>query len=328
MNLLTGTVLSGSNNVFEVETISQEDNVASVRSCTLKSKRLKSDKKYYNPLAPGDIVEIEVDKLEDKKGQIVNLLSRKNTFVRWNVKGRAPQLLACNLDYILLITTPEEPDFRPRFIDRALAQAEKQQIESVIIVNKCDLPMAQDKDFLTRINIWQEIGYKVMKVSARTGEGFVELSELILNKLCALVGQSGVGKSSMINVLDNSVVLKTGSLSKKYGKGSHTTTKGSLLHIKLNEALTGGIHGSVASIIDTPGVRRFVLDDIPYEDLALYFREMAPFVGKCDFGMSCTHTCEPGCKILEAVESKIISEERFDSWKKISQEIKTGSWSD
>lgn len=328
MNLLTGTVLSGSNNVFEVETVSKEDNRSFIRSCTFKSKRLKSDKKYYNPLSPGDIVEIEVDELEDKKAQIVNLLPRKNTFVRWNVKGRAPQLLASNLDYILLITTPEEPDFRPRFIDRELAQAERQGITPVIIVNKCDLPMSQDSDFLNRISIWEELGYKVMKISAKTGEGLVELAELIMNKLSALVGQSGVGKSSLINVLDNSVVLKTGSLSKKYGKGSHTTTKGSLMHIKLNESLTGGIRTAVASIIDTPGVRRFVLHDIPAQDLALYFREMAPLIGKCAFGMSCAHESEPGCKILEAVYSGVISQERFDSWKRISEEIKTGSWSD
>ena len=328
MNHLTGTVLSGSNNVFDVESSSDEDGSFIVRSCALKSKRLKSDKKYYNPLAPGDIVEIEVDSLEEKKGQITALVPRKNEFVRWNVKGRSPQLLAANLDYIILVTTPGEPDFRPRFIDRELVQAERQGIEPVILINKCDLPSAQDPDFLNQVSIWEGLGYKVMKISAKTGEGLVEFASLIHNKLSALVGQSGVGKSSLVNVLDDTVVLKTGSLSKKYGKGSHTTTKGTLLHIKLNESLTGGIHGPVASIIDTPGVRRFVLHGIEANDLALYFREMAPLIGKCNFGLSCTHTTEPGCKILEAVYSGVISEERFESWKRISEEIKSGNWTD
>lgn len=328
MNQLTGTVLSGSNNIFEVESINEEDGSSFIRSCTLKSKRLKSDKKYYNPLAPGDVVEIEVDDMEDKKGQITNLVPRKNEFVRWNVKGRAPQLLAANLDYILLVTTPEEPDFRPRFIDRELAQAEHQDITPVIVVNKCDLPMAQDPDFQFRLSNWEELGYKVFRISAKTGEGLTELAGFIQGKLCALVGQSGIGKSSLVNVLDDTCVLKTGSLSKKYGKGSHTTTKGTLMHIKLKESLVGGIHGPATSIIDTPGVRRFVLHDIPAEDLALYFKEMAPMVGQCTFGMSCTHTSEPGCKILEAVYSGVISEERFDSWKRICEEIRTGSWCD
>ena len=328
MNQLTGTVLSGSNNVFEVESFSEDDGGFTTRSCALKSKRLKSDKKYYNPLAPGDIVQIEVDSLEDKKGQITALVPRKNEFVRWNVKGRSPQLLAANLDYVILVTTPEEPDVRPRFIDRELAQAERQGIEPIILVNKCDLEGSQDESFLKYVSIWEKLGYKVMKISAKTGEGMVEFAHFIQNKLCALVGQSGVGKSSLVNVLDSTVVLKTGSLSKKYGKGSHTTTKGTLLHIKLNESLTGGIQGAVASIIDTPGVRRFVLHGIESKDLALYFREFSPLVGKCNFGLSCTHINEKGCKILEAVEYGKISRERYENWKKISEEIKTGSWTD
>lgn len=328
MNQSTGTVLSGTNNIFEVESVSEDDGSSFIRTCSLKSKRLKLDTKYYNPLAPGDVVNIEFENADDKKAQIVSLVPRKNEFVRWNVKGRSPQLLAANLDYIILVTTPEEPDFRPRFIDRELVQADKQGIEPVILVNKCDLPAAQSPDFLNRLSIWEDLGYKVMKVSAKTGEGMFELAQLLHRHLSALVGQSGVGKSSLVNVLDNSIVLKTGSLSKKYGKGSHTTTKGSLLHININESLTGGIHGAKASLIDTPGVRRFVLHGIEPNELALYFREMAPLVGKCAFGMSCTHTTEPGCKILEAVYSGVISEERFESWKRISEELKTGSWTD
>ncbi len=329
MASITGTVLSGSNNVFDVECDDTDDSGNKVlRACSLKSKRLKLDTNYYNPLAPGDRVEIEIDSIQDSKGQITNLLPRKNEFVRWNIKGRAPQLLAANLDYIILVCTPDEPPFRERFIDRELVQAEYQGLTPVIVVNKYDLPSSQDEDFQYRLNIWQELGYKVLRVSAKTGEGMQELSELINGKLSALVGQSGVGKSSLVNVLDNSCVLKTGSLSQKYGKGTHTTTKGTLMHIHLNESLMGGLQNEYASIIDTPGVRRFILHGIPHEDLALYFREMRPLVGKCTYGMSCTHLTESGCKIQEAVYSGVISEERYESWKKIATEIRTGNWDD
>ena len=100
------------------------------------------------------------------------------------------------------------------------------------------------------------------------------------------------------------------------------------MHLHLNESIVGGMQNVYASIIDTPGVRRFVLHDIAAEDLALYFREMKPLIGKCTYGMSCSHNTEPGCKIQEAVYSGIISEERYDSWKRICEEIKTGSWCD
>lgn len=318
---MQGTILSGSNNIFTVECEDEQ-----IRQCTIKGKKLKDSEGYYNPLAPGDVVELQPDELDDSEGQIVSLVPRKNEFVRWNVKGRAPQLLAANLDNILIVTTPDEPPFRPRFVDRALAQAEEAGIEPVIVCNKYDL--CDDPDVEFRLTDWENIGYKVLRVSAKTGEGIPELAAFMEDKLCALVGQSGVGKSSLINVLDSTCVLKTGSLSQKYGRGTHTTTKGTLLHIKLNESLMGGRLNAIASVIDTPGVRRFVLHNIESHNLALYFREMKPLIGKCSFGMSCQHDREPGCKIQEAVYAGVISEERFESWQRICNEIDTGSWED
>ena len=198
----------------------------------------------------------------------------------------------------------------------------------MIVCNKYDLPAAKDEDFQTRLSIWEDIGYKVIRSSARTREGMEELANLIENHLSALVGQSGVGKSSLINVLDNNVVLKTGSLSQKYGRGIHTTTKGSLMNIQLDEALMGGRKGACANIIDTPGVRRFILHDISADNLALYFRDFKEHLGKCAFGMSCSHLTEKGCAIKQAVEEGTISAQRYDSWKRISDELKNGSWED
>ena len=328
---MEGLIIAGTNNLFSIECDDGQ-----MRNCTIKGKVLKSDKQFYNPIAPGDRVQIEIDPINESKGQVLSVLPRRNTFLRWNVKGRCPQLLACNLDYLILVCTPDEPPFRPRFIDRALAQAEHQGITPVVVCNKWDLAEIMQTDgrdqeyeeIERRLQIWEELGYKVLRISAKTGEGMQQFAQLLENHLSAFVGQSGVGKSSLINVMDNSCVLKTGSLSKKYGRGSHTTTKGTLIHLTLNESLLEGIKGRRADIIDTPGIRRFVLDDVAADDLALYFKEFEPFIGKCKFGLNCSHISEPGCAVKQAVEDGHITQERYDSWHRISEEIRTGSWED
>jgi len=314
-SLIQGLVLGGTNNQFEVET---DDGV--VRLCPIKGKILKEAEGYYNPLAPGDRVEIMPDELDENRGQVVSLVPRKNHFVRLNQKENTPQLLAANLDLLVVVTTPAEPPFRPRFVDRALIQADAEHITPLVLVNKCDLEM--DGDTEERLADWERLGYEIMRVSAKSGSGMDELALRLAGQVSAFVGQSGVGKSSLLNCLDTRLTLRTGGLSEKFGRGTHTTTKGMLFH------LPPEADGRCASIIDTPGVRRFVLHDIPAKDLALYFREMEDLVGKCSWGHSCSHQNEPGCKILEAVYAGVIHEQRYESWQRIREEIETGSWSD
>jgi ribosome small subunit-dependent GTPase A len=313
--LIKALVLGGTNNQFEVEAADGQ-----VRRCVIKGKILRESEGYYNPLAPGDRVEILPDELDPARGQIVSLVPRTNHFVRWNQKGNAPQLLAANLDLLVVVTTPCEPPFRPRFVDRALIQSDAEHITPLVLVNKCDLGI--DPDTEERLADWERLGYEILKVSAKTGEGMDALAERLAGRVSAFIGQSGVGKSSLLNVLDRRLSLRTGDLSEKYGRGTHTTTKGMLFHLPPDTS------GRIASIVDTPGVRRFVLHDIPAKDLVLYFREMEPLVGSCSWGLSCSHLHEPGCKILEAVYAGVIHEQRYESWQRIREEIETGSWAD
>lgn len=320
--MIQAVVLGGSNNSFDVET---EDGL--VRLCSLKGKKLKDCEDCYNPLAPGDRVEIVPDELDPARGQIISLVKRNNRFERWNQKGKAPQLLAANLDLVVCVTTPAEPPFRPRFVDRALIQADAAGIPVLILLNKADLQV--DADTEDRLADWERLGYEILRVSAVTGYGLDRLRERLAGRLSALVGQSGVGKSSLLNALSANLDLRTGAISEKFDRGTHTTTRGMLYHLP---ELTGGKSSCVqtvrTSIIDTPGVRRFVLHGIEPDQLALYFREMEGLVGSCSFGLSCSHRHEPGCKILEAVYSGVIHEQRYDSWLRIQDELAGGKWAD
>ena len=316
---MTGLIVRGSNNIFYVRPLdSAEESDLEILAgkeleCRIKGKVLKGVQGYYNPLAPGDKVQIEVDPLHPGKALITELVERKNAFTRFNQKGMAPQLLAANVDMVLCVTTPASPPFRPRFLDRVLVQAERAQIPAVIIVNKWDLHEG-DYDVDERLEDYRRIGYRLLLVSALTGEGMDDLAALLSRRVSVMVGQSGVGKSSLINKLAPHAELKVGDLCEKYERGSHTTTMSRL--IQLQGSADGGC------IIDTPGVRRLMPDGIGPDDLALYFREFAPLVGQCTYGLSCSHRIEPGCKIMEAVAAGVIHEDRYESYLRLTDELK------
>ena len=308
---MQGLVLSGANNFFAVKTEG-----ADVLRCSIKGKKLKDIQGYYNPLAPGDMVEIERDMLRPDQGQITALVPRRNGFVRWNQKTRRPQLLAANLDVLLCVTTPANPPFRPRFTDRVLVQAAAERIPVLIVLNKIDLGVSEQ--VRERIQDWQRIGVQVCEVSAQTGEGLEQLVQLIAGKTCAVTGQSGVGKSSLLNSLDPELALKTADISFKYDRGIHTTTQG--LFLPMCFTAQDGTKTSF-NIIDTPGIRHFALWGMKPDEVIFYFPEMEAAAVQCAFGLSCSHIHEQGCRILEACEAGLIHPDRYESWRSMRDEL-------
>ncbi len=308
---MQGLVLSGANNFFAVRT--PEGNVV---RCSIKGKKLKEIRGYYNPLAPGDTVDIEYDTLHPDQGQITALIPRRNGFARWNQKTRSPQLLAANIDLLLCVTTPANPPFRPRFTDRTLVQAAAEDIPTLIIVNKIDLGIPES--IRERIRDWQRIGIQVCEVSAKTGEGLEPLARLLSGKTCAVTGQSGVGKSSLLNSLDPSLALKTADISFKYDRGIHTTTQG--IFLPMTFTAHDGTQLSF-NIIDTPGIRHFALWGIKPEEIIFYFPEMEKVAIQCAFGLSCSHIHEHGCRILEELSAGHIHPDRYESWRSMHDEL-------
>jgi ribosome biogenesis GTPase len=257
---------------------------------------------------------VEEDPARPGTGLILAVEERRNRFTRFNQKGlgvnrsAASQLLAANVDLILCVVTPVSPPFRPRFLDRALVQAEITGVPAVIVCNKWDL-FDGDPDTDERLEDFARIGYPVLRVSAKTGAGMDELRRVTAGTLAVLVGQSGVGKSSLINALLPEAGQRVGDINEKYDRGNHTTTMSVLFE------------GRDSRFIDTPGIRRLLPDGVSGGELILYMKEFAPLAGKCSYGLSCSHETEPGCKILEAVSAGVIHEDRYDSYLRIREEL-------
>jgi ribosome biogenesis GTPase len=276
--------------------------------CRIKGKKLKEARRSYNPIAPGDLVEVTPDELSPKEGMISELILRRTSLVRWNKKGRAPQILAANADLAVCVTSPSAPPFRPRFIDRLIVAAETGGLTPLVVLNKNDLQHREEVS--ERLSHYKRMGYRVLPCSTRTGEGLGELAGMLRGRTAVFVGQSGVGKSSLLNALAPGVDLRVGELSQKHDRGNHTTNFSVLLPLE-----------SGLRIIDTPGIRELELAEVLPEEVGFHFRDFAPHMQSCSF-QPCLHDEEPHCAVAAAVGRGEIHHDRYESYLRIIRELR------
>ena len=280
-NVRTGRIVRSISGFYDVQT---SEKLISCRARGIFRKNGES------PLT-GDLVEITVEK---GKGMVEKILPRKNSFVRPAV---------ANMDALVVFAANVNPVTEPFLIDRVAAIAGDQEVQVILCVNKCDLDPALDL-----VRIYTHAGFSVIRTSAETGEGVQELRDLIRGKLVAFTGNSGVGKSSILNRLNPELKLATGEVSEKLGRGRHTTR-----HVQLYDL------GENTYVVDTPGFSSFdtdQMDVILKENLQYAFPDFGPYVGACQFH-DCTHRKEPGCAVTAALAAQELEPTRYDSYLKL-----------
>jgi ribosome biogenesis GTPase len=262
---------------------------------------------HVDPLAIGD--EVRFVEAGDGSGMITEILPRRNKLSRQAaVPGQHAfeQVIVANADQVVPVFAAANPTPRWGLLDRYLVSVEAAGLPALICITKLDLA-AQNPELEETLAEYRRIGYRVQLVSTVTGEGLAELRQSLAGRTSVLVGKSGVGKTSLLNAIQPGLGQRVKAVSQgKQGKGMHTTT-----HFEMFPLAGGG------AIVDTPGIRELSLWGVEADDLALYFPEMRPLVGKCKFGLGCQHDEEPGCAIRKAVMGGEISPYRYQSYLKL-----------
>lgn len=271
-------------------------------------QRLEKDR-ITNPVGVGDEVMVSLE--EDGTGLIRQVLPRRNYVVRQSPRQKHQvHFLATNIDQALLVVTIIQPNLKQGFIDRFLLMTEPYGIPTQIILNKCDLYGEEEWELVEALkSMYIPLGYGVQACSAATGEGLPTLRAILQDRRSLISGQSGVGKSTLINALEPGLGLRTTELSDYSGKGQHTTTFAEMF------PLQGG-----GEIIDTPGIKTLAFNHLTVQDVAHNFREIFQASEGCRFG-DCTHRNEPGCAVKDAVEDGRISGLRYMNYLQILDEI-------
>ncbi len=270
-------------------------------NCRIQGKFRIKGLKTTNPIAVGDLVTFEI---EDGNGIISAISPRKNYIIRKSTNlSKQSQIIASNIDLLVLVTTISNPKVAPGFLDRVLVTAEAYHIPVLLVINKCDLYGEKEQDRLAEIlATYHPIGYNYVLTSTASGKGIPKLKDLLKDKTVLFSGQSGVGKSSLINALNPQLDLKIGAISDFNEKGQHTTTFAEMHDVTERIA-----------VIDTPGVRSFGVVDLDTKELSHYFPEMRERINACKFN-NCQHINEPKCAIKSAVELGEIAASRYENY--------------
>ncbi len=299
-----GLVIKSTGSWYTVETATGE-----TFECKIKGKFRIKGIKSTNPVAVGDRVKFTIQTVsanenQEKIGLITAIEERKNYIVRRSINlSKQSHIIAANIDQAILVVTLSHPVTTTTFIDRYLASAEAYRIPVLLVFNKTDRYNSEQNELLAKqIEIYQNIGYKCLTTSAKTLEGVDQLKEALKNKTNVFNGHSGVGKSTLINILQPGLNLKTKEISDSHKTGKHTTTFSEMY--KLN---FGGY------IIDTPGIKAFGMLEMEPWEISHYFVEIFKISENCQYN-NCSHTHEPGCAVKIAVEKGKIAKSRYLSY--------------
>ena len=281
--------------------------------CKIKGNFRLKGIRSTNPVAVGDRVVIVPN--QEGTAFITEIEDRRNYIIRKSINlSKQSHIIAANVDQALLVVTVAQPQTSTTFIDRFLASAEAYRVPVVLVFNKTDL---LDADLLryqeAMVNLYETIGYECRQISAGTGDGVEALQPLLDGKITLLSGNSGVGKSTLINRLVPGAQLRTAEISDAHNTGQHTTTFSEMIRLE---------HGW---LIDTPGIKGFGTFDMEPEELTSYFKEIFHFSHDCRFS-NCTHTHEPGCAVLKALEDHYIAESRYQSYLSMLQDKDEGKY--
>lgn len=292
-----GLVIKNTGSWYTVKT----DEGAIIESKIKGNFRLKGIRST-NPVAVGDRVELILN--QEGTAFISAIEDRRNYIIRKSSNlSKQSHILAANIDQALLLVTVNRPQTSTTFIDRFLASAEAYRIPVVLLFNKIDLLNASERRYQELLSrLYATIGYRCLALSAQTGEGIEPLRELLMEQISLLSGNSGVGKSTLINRLLPDAHLRTAEISDAHNAGMHTTTFSEMLPLP-----EGGY------VIDTPGIKGFGTFDIEREELGSYFKEIFRLSKDCRFN-NCTHTHEPGCAVLQALQNHFVAESRYQSY--------------